>query len=255
MNKLKMGRMKSNAINQLLGRFRPVIFSIADQRVAHCGKLRADLILQSRHQFNPDERCIRKKAFDGVMKFGASRLGITRRAQPLKHAFTSKIVHERSGPRVETAPQYGQILPERSMRKKLTHEHVPVGTGFRKEQSSGGKTIDAMYDKGPLPLAFQLRGKQRQSRRSIRALDRYCQKSGRFVENDRGIVFVKHGKRQGKTRPAQVFVGRAPIRSSCTASNLSRKSFHWQNAWWIPWPAVIFSGNRQTSSSHYQPFR
>jgi hypothetical protein len=42
--------------------------------VAHRRKLRSDLILQSCHQLNPDERSIRKKAFDGISKFGTSRL-------------------------------------------------------------------------------------------------------------------------------------------------------------------------------------
>jgi len=36
-----------------------------------------------------------KRAFDGISKFGPSCLGFSRRAQLLKHPFTSKIVHER----------------------------------------------------------------------------------------------------------------------------------------------------------------
>ena len=55
MDKLKMRGMKSNASNQRLRRFRPVVFSIADNRVANRRKLRSDLILQSCHQLNPDE--------------------------------------------------------------------------------------------------------------------------------------------------------------------------------------------------------
>jgi lambda repressor-like predicted transcriptional regulator len=80
-----------------------VVFSVADNRVAHRRKLRSDLILQSCHQLNPDERSIRKKAFDGISKFGTSRLGVSRRAQLLKHSFTSKIVHERPCLNSETA--------------------------------------------------------------------------------------------------------------------------------------------------------
>lgn len=55
MNKIKMRGMKRHASNERLRRFLPVVFSIADNRVAHRGKLRPDLILQSGHQFHPDE--------------------------------------------------------------------------------------------------------------------------------------------------------------------------------------------------------
>ena len=72
-----------------------MVFSIADNRVAHRQKLRSDLILQPRYQLNPDERSIRKKAFDGISKFGTGYLSFSRRAQLLKHSFTSKVVHER----------------------------------------------------------------------------------------------------------------------------------------------------------------
>jgi len=75
MDKLKMSCMKSNASNQMFRRFRRVIFSIADNRVAHRRKLCPDLILQSCDQLNPDERSIRNKAFDGISKFGTSRPG------------------------------------------------------------------------------------------------------------------------------------------------------------------------------------
>ena len=88
-----------------------MVFSIADNRVAHRRKLRSDLNLQSCHQLNPDERSIRKKALDGISKFGTSRLGVSRRAQLLKHSFTSKIVHERPCLNAETAAEYREILP------------------------------------------------------------------------------------------------------------------------------------------------
>jgi hypothetical protein len=45
-----------------------------------------------------------------------------------------------------------------------------------------------------------------------------------------GIVFVKHGKLPGETRPAPVFVGRNPIRLSPTAASLARKFLHWLGA-------------------------
>jgi hypothetical protein len=184
-----------------------VVFSIADNRVAHRRKLRSDLILQSCHQLNPDERSIRKKAFDGISKFGTSRLGVSRRAQLLKHSFTSKIVYERPCLNAETAAQYREILPYGSMSEKLSHQRISIRTGLRKQQSPGGKTIDAMHDQGSLSLQLEFCDQQRQSGRSIEALNRHSQKSGRFVENDHGIVFVKHGKLTRETRPAPVFLG------------------------------------------------
>ena len=158
-----------------------MVFSVADNRVAHRRKLRSDLILQSCHQFNPDERSIRKKAFDGISKFGTSRLGVSRRAQLLKHSFTSKIVHKRSCLNAETAAQYREILPYGSMSEKLSHQRISIRTGLRKQQSPGGKTIDAMHDQGSLSLQLEFCNKQRQSGRSIGALNRHSQKSGRFV--------------------------------------------------------------------------
>jgi len=94
--------------------------------------LRSDLILQPCHQLNPDERSIRKKAFDGISKFGTSRSGVSRRAQLLKHSFTSKIVHERPCLNAETAAQYREILPYGSMVEKLSHQRISIRTGLCK---------------------------------------------------------------------------------------------------------------------------
>jgi hypothetical protein len=227
MDKLKIRGMKSNASNERLRRFRSVVFSIAHNRVAHRRKLRSDLILQSCHQLNPDERSVRKKAFDGISKFGTSCLRVSRRAQLLKHSFPSKMVHERSCLDAETAAQYREIPPYGSMVKKLSHQRISIRTGLRKQQSPGGKTIDAMHDQGSLSFQLEFCDKQRQSGRSVVVLNRHSQKSGRFVENDHGIVFEKHGKLPGETRPAPVFVGRNPVRLSRRAASLSRKSLHW----------------------------
>ncbi len=87
-----------------------------------------------------------------------------------------------------------------------------------------------MHDQRPLSLQLEFCDKQRQSGWSIGALNRHSQKSGWFVENDHGIVFVKHGKLMGETRPAPVFLGRNPIRLSRTAASLSRKFLHWLGA-------------------------
>jgi hypothetical protein len=53
MDEPKIRGMKSDPINQRLRRFWPVVFSIANHRVADGRELRADLILQSRHQLDP----------------------------------------------------------------------------------------------------------------------------------------------------------------------------------------------------------
>ena len=92
MNKLKMRGMKSNTGNQGFRGFCPVVFSITDDRMAYRRKLHPDLILQSCHQVNPDERGIGKDAFNGISKFGPGPLGVSRPPQLLKHSFTSKIM-------------------------------------------------------------------------------------------------------------------------------------------------------------------
>jgi hypothetical protein len=226
MDKLKMHGMESNASNKLLRRFRSVVFSIADNRVAHRRKLHSDLILQSCHQLNPDERGVRKKAFDRISKFGTSRLGVSRRPQLLKHSVPSKIVHERPCLNAETAAQYREIPPYGSMVEKLSHQRISIRTGLCKQQCPGGKTIDAMHDQRSLSLRPEFCDNQGQSGRSIGAANRHSQKSDRFVENDHSIVFVKHGKLLRETRPTPVFGNRTPIRLPRSAASLSREFLH-----------------------------
>jgi len=158
---LKMRRVESDAGDQPLGGFLGAVLSVADDRVADGRKLRPDLVLQSRHQRNPDERGAGKKPFDGVSKLGASGFGIFRGAQPLKHSVAPKIVNESPFAGLETPAKHGEILPHGSMGAKLPDEHLPIGLGFRKEQNAGRETIDAMNDKGPLSLRFQPLGEQR----------------------------------------------------------------------------------------------
>ena len=122
MNKLKMSGMKSNASDQRLRRFRPVVFSIADDRVTHRRKLRPDLILQSCHQRHSDERGIRKKALDGISEFRARRIGVPLCAQSLKHSLPLKIVNQRPFLCREMATKDREILPHRSMSQKLPNE-------------------------------------------------------------------------------------------------------------------------------------
>jgi len=80
------------------------------------------------------------------------------------------------------------------MAEKLSNESIPIRFSLRKEQNAGRKTIDAMYDKGSLPLQFQFRGKKRPGGRRIGAFNGHSRKSGRLINDDYGIVFVKHGK-------------------------------------------------------------
>ena len=133
------------------------------------------------------------------------------------------------------------------MGEKLPHQRVPVRIGLGKQQYPGGKTIDAMHHQGALSLRLEFSDQQRQSGRSIGALNRHSQKSGRFVENDDGIVFIKHGNLARETRPAPVFAsifasilatilssilvpilaGRTPVQLSLAAASVSWTFLHW----------------------------
>jgi hypothetical protein len=155
MDKLKVRSVKGDAGNEPLRSFCRVVFSIADHRMAQRGELRPDLILQSGHQLNPDERSIRKKAFHRVSKFGASRSLISCHAQTLKHSFPAKIVDERSGPNTEAAAQYREIPPHGSMGEKLPHQRVSSWAGLGKQQSPGDETIDAMHDPDSLSCPME----------------------------------------------------------------------------------------------------
>jgi len=136
-----------------------MIFSVANHGMADGEELRSDLVLQSGHELNPNQRRIGKKAFDRVSKFSAGRLRVSRGAQLLKYAATPKIVHQRPSLELDTAAHYRQVLPHRSMVEKLAHQRISIRRGLRKEQDPRGKTIDPMDDQRPLPLPFELRGK------------------------------------------------------------------------------------------------
>ncbi len=189
-----MRRVKSDARNPPLRRFLRVVFSVAHHRVADRRKLHADLILQSRHQRNADQRSAGKRPFDGVAKFGASRSGVVPGAQPLRHSFTPEVVYERSFAGGETPANHREILPNWSMGEKLPDERIAIRFGLRKEQHAGREPVDAMDHKGPLSLPFQFRGKKRPGGRSIGAPDGHCRQSGGLVEGHQPIVFVKHDK-------------------------------------------------------------
>ena len=194
MHKLEMRRVQGNPGDQPLGGFLRVILPVADHRAPDRRELRADLILQPRHQRNSDERGALKKPLYGISKFGASRFGVFLRAQPLKHPFASKVVNQSPLPGGETPANYRQVLPHRSMAEKLANEYLPIRTGFREEQNAGRESIDAMDDEGPLSLRRKSRGKQRQSGRTIGTSDRHSREARRLVEDHYGIVLVQQGK-------------------------------------------------------------
>jgi len=112
--------------------------------------LYSDLVLQSRHQRNSDERRGAKTAFDEIPKFSTSRMGAALAAQPLKYSFSSKVVNERPFFDAEMSANHCKILPHRTVPEKLSNQCVSIPFGFCKEQNPRGKTIDAMYDKGSL---------------------------------------------------------------------------------------------------------
>src|SRR6202165_128385 len=204
MDKLKMRGMKSNALNQLLRRFRWMIFSVPDYWMARRRKLHADLILETCLRLNPYERSIRKKAFDGIPEFGASGFRVFHDAQLLIHSFTSKIVDERSLLSGETATHDREILPHRSVGEKLPHQRRSIRRSLGKKQSPRRKSIDAMYDQRFLLLQFETGRQQRPCRRSSGTRNWHRQEPWRFVDNDHRIVFVEHGKFAGETRPTPV---------------------------------------------------
>lgn len=87
---------------------------------------------------------------------------------------------------------HSQILPHRTVVKKLSNQRVAIPFGFCKQQNAGSKPIDAMYDKRSLSPRFQFRGKQGPCGRCGRILHRHGWKSGRFIDGHDGIVFVEH---------------------------------------------------------------
>src|ERR1700730_7392647 len=204
MDKLKMRGMKSNALNQLLRRFRRVIFSVPDYRMARRRKLHSDLILESCHQLNPHQRSIREKAFDGIPEFGASGFRVFHGAQLLIHSFTSKIVDESSSLSGETAAHDREILSHGSVGEKLPHQRGSIRRSLGKKQSPRRKSIDAMYDQRFLLLQSETGGQERPGRRSGGTRNWHRQKPWRFVDNDHRIVFIEHRKFAGETRPTPV---------------------------------------------------
>lgn len=186
--------MKSDTSDATLQGFFTAVFSVTNNRMADGCKLRPNLILQSRHQRNPDQRSGAKRPLDGILEFSASRPGVTRCGQLLKHSFSPKVVNERLFVAAGMPANYCKILPYRSMAEELSNERVPIRLGLCKEQNPRRITIDAMYDKGSLSSRFQFCGKQRQGGRCTGAFHRHSQKSSWFIEGHDGFVFVQDGE-------------------------------------------------------------
>ncbi len=116
-----MRRVQSDASDAPLRCFRGMIFSVADDWMSDRRKLHPDLILQSRRQRNPDERCGPKSTFDNKPKLRASRLRVPLRAQLLKHSFASQVVNQPSIFGGEMSTHDSEILPHRCVSDELFH--------------------------------------------------------------------------------------------------------------------------------------
>src|SRR5579859_5343839 len=132
--------------------------------------------------------------FYGIAKFSASRFGIAFCGHLLKPAFLPKVMNECPFSQAEMTANGCEILPHRGVPDKLLHECFSIRPGFCKEQNPGRVTIDAMYDKGPLPFRFQFCRKKREGRWKIGIVRRHRQHFGRLIEDYNGIVFVKDAK-------------------------------------------------------------
>jgi len=87
-----------------------------------------------------------------------------------------------------------EIFPHRRVSDKLLNKCFSIWPGFCKQQNPRRETIDAMYDKGPLPLRFQFCRKKREGRWKIGVVRRHRQHFGRLIEDYNGIVLVKDAK-------------------------------------------------------------
>ena len=199
-NTLNLRRMQSHSGNPALRPLRLVVLPVAYHGVAHRGELHPDLILQSRHQRDPYQRSGLKRALDGIPKFRTSRLGITFRAQSLKHSFPPKVVNQRPFPNADPPPNNGEILPHRSVAQKLSNQCVPVRLRFCKQKHARCITVDPMHHQRPLSSPCQRGGKKREGGRSIRALHRHGRESSRLVDGHHRIVFVQHDELPRVTR-------------------------------------------------------
>jgi hypothetical protein len=69
MHELEVSCVKRNAVDSPLRRFLGVVFSVTDDWMTNRGKLHSNLILQSCHQCDSDERSGAETTFDAISKF------------------------------------------------------------------------------------------------------------------------------------------------------------------------------------------
>ena len=94
--------------------------------------------------------------FHGIAKFGTRSFRIPFGAQPVKGSVLPKVMHERALFLAEMTAHDCQIFPNRGVLDELRDQCLAIRPSFCKEQNAGGITIDAMHDKGALPLGFQV---------------------------------------------------------------------------------------------------
>lgn len=197
--------MKRDAVDAPLRRFFRVVLSVADHRVADGGKLHSNLILQSRRQGDPQQRCGAQSAFDAVVKLRPRRLPRGLRDQPLKHSLPPEIVHQRCLCRLQVSANHRQILPHGSVAEKLPDQRLPVLLGFCEEHHPRREAVNAMDDKSPFSLRFPFPRNQGPCRGLIRTFYRNRRKPGRLIEGHDGIIFIEDGK---PARPARLSLRR-----------------------------------------------
>jgi hypothetical protein len=90
--------------------------------------------------------------FHGIAKFSASRFWIAFCGYLLKHSSFPNVVNERPFFNAEVTTNCREIFPRRGVSDKLLHECFSIRPGFCEKQNPRRVTIDAMYNKGLLPL-------------------------------------------------------------------------------------------------------
>ena len=171
-----------------------VVLPVPEDGVADCRQLHTDLILQSGHQRDADDRCPFQALFHGVAQFGARSIRIPCCGYPLHRSVAPQVVHEGPFFGAKMTGDYRQVFAHRGVLDELCNEGFPIGPGFREEQNPRGVPIDAVHDKGPLASCFQLRREKRERGGKIAIVLRHGEHFGGFIEDDNGIVLVEDAK-------------------------------------------------------------
>lgn len=150
MRELQMSGVQRDPPDSSLGGFLRLVFPVTDYWVTDRGKLRANLILQTRRQRDSNQRGSAQELLHGIMKLSARRSGLSFTAPLLVHSLTPKVMYQRSFPFLQTPAHHTEIFPHGRMLKKLPHQRVPIPLRLRKQQYPGRKPIDAMHGVGAL---------------------------------------------------------------------------------------------------------